>query len=130
MQVFEIFSFLREGASERGGRLLSKKGRREEEKKLNISIHFFFPRSLQKTFQQEYQVGPCVGIDAGDMMWMSRYILLRIAEVGRKKEEEQEKKFILSFFFLRFFLFHLPRPSAHHFLSLFLPLSTTSTTTP
>ena len=30
---------------------------------------------------QEYQVGPCVGIDAGDMMWMSRYILLRIAEV-------------------------------------------------
>ena len=31
--------------------------------------------------QWEYQVGPCVGIDAGDMMWMSRYILLRIAEL-------------------------------------------------
>jgi glutamine synthetase len=42
----------------------------------------FFPHqpSIQK---QEYQVGPCVGIDAGDMMWMSRYILIRIAEVRR-----------------------------------------------
>lgn len=30
--------------------------------------------------QWEYQVGPCVGIDSGDEMWMSRYILSRIAE--------------------------------------------------
>jgi glutamine synthetase len=31
--------------------------------------------------QWEYQVGPCVGIEAGDSMWMSRYILLRCAEM-------------------------------------------------
>mmetsp|Transcript_32884 Transcript_32884/g.79234 ORF Transcript_32884/g.79234 Transcript_32884/m.79234 type:complete len:372 (+) Transcript_32884:35-1150(+) len=30
--------------------------------------------------QWEYQVGPCVGIDSGDHMWMSRYIMLRICE--------------------------------------------------
>mmetsp|Transcript_1620 Transcript_1620/g.3557 ORF Transcript_1620/g.3557 Transcript_1620/m.3557 type:complete len:417 (+) Transcript_1620:99-1349(+) len=30
--------------------------------------------------QQEYQVGPCVGIDAGDQLFMSRYILQRICE--------------------------------------------------
>ena len=30
--------------------------------------------------QQEYQVGPCVGIDAGDQLYMSRYILQRICE--------------------------------------------------
>jgi len=30
--------------------------------------------------QQEYQVGPCVGIDAGDQMMMSRYILERVCE--------------------------------------------------
>lgn len=30
--------------------------------------------------QQEYQVGPCVGIDAGDQLMMSRYILQRVAE--------------------------------------------------
>ena len=30
--------------------------------------------------QWEYQVGPCVGIDAGDHLWMSRYILNRISE--------------------------------------------------
>jgi len=30
--------------------------------------------------QQEYQVGPCVGIDAGDQLMMSRYILQRICE--------------------------------------------------
>lgn len=27
------------------------------------------------------QVGPCVGIDSGDQMWMSRYILQRVAEL-------------------------------------------------
>ena len=30
--------------------------------------------------QWEYQVGPCVGIDAGDQLWMSRYILSRVCE--------------------------------------------------
>jgi glutamine synthetase len=30
--------------------------------------------------QWEFQVGPCVGIDMGDHMWMARYILARVAE--------------------------------------------------
>jgi len=30
--------------------------------------------------QWEYQVGPCVGIDAGDQLMMSRYILARVCE--------------------------------------------------
>jgi len=30
--------------------------------------------------QWEYQVGPCEGTDSGDMLWMSRYIMLRICE--------------------------------------------------
>jgi len=30
--------------------------------------------------QWEYQVGPCLGIDCGDHVWMSRYILNRVAE--------------------------------------------------
>ena len=30
--------------------------------------------------QWEFQVGPCVGIDLGDEMWMARYILMRLAE--------------------------------------------------
>jgi len=30
--------------------------------------------------QQEYQVGPCTGIDAGDQLYMSRYILERVCE--------------------------------------------------
>ena len=30
--------------------------------------------------QWEYQVGPCVGIDAGDQLWMSRYLLARVCE--------------------------------------------------
>jgi len=30
--------------------------------------------------QWEYQVGPCVGIDIGDHLWMSRYIMHRLAE--------------------------------------------------
>jgi len=30
--------------------------------------------------QWEYQVGPCLGIEAGDQLWVSRYILLRVAE--------------------------------------------------
>lgn len=30
--------------------------------------------------QWEYQVGPCVGVSAGDDLWMSRFLLHRIAE--------------------------------------------------
>merc|ERR1719199_471693 len=30
--------------------------------------------------QWEYQVGPCVGIDAADQLWVSRYILQRVCE--------------------------------------------------
>lgn len=30
--------------------------------------------------QWEFQVGPCVGIDEGDQLWVARYILIRIAE--------------------------------------------------
>ena len=30
--------------------------------------------------QWEYQIGPCVGIDAGDQIWISRYILDRVCE--------------------------------------------------
>merc|ERR1719491_2266213 len=30
--------------------------------------------------QQEYQVGPCIGINAGDQLMMSRYILQRVCE--------------------------------------------------
>lgn len=30
--------------------------------------------------QWEYQVGPCVGIDSGDHLWMSRYLLIRVCE--------------------------------------------------
>ena len=27
------------------------------------------------------QVGPCIGIESGDQMWMSRFLLYRIAEM-------------------------------------------------
>lgn len=30
--------------------------------------------------QWEYQIGPCLGVDAGDHVWVSRYILNRISE--------------------------------------------------
>jgi len=30
--------------------------------------------------QWEYQVGPCTGIESGDHLWMSRYLLERVAE--------------------------------------------------
>lgn len=32
--------------------------------------------------QWEYQVGPCTGIESGDHMWMSRYIMLRVCELA------------------------------------------------
>merc|ERR1719191_1019866 len=31
--------------------------------------------------QWEYQIGPCEGIQSGDHMWMSRYLMLRICEM-------------------------------------------------
>lgn len=31
--------------------------------------------------QWEYQVGPCLGIEMGDQMWMSRYLMYRVAEL-------------------------------------------------
>lgn len=31
--------------------------------------------------QWEFQVGPCVGIDIGDHLWMARYLLIRICEL-------------------------------------------------
>lgn len=31
--------------------------------------------------QWEYQVGPCLGIEEGDHLWMSRYIMIRICEI-------------------------------------------------
>jgi len=30
--------------------------------------------------QWEYQIGPCIGIEAGDQIWMSRYLLQKISE--------------------------------------------------
>jgi len=30
--------------------------------------------------QWEYQVGPCTGIDSGDQLWISRFLLIRVAE--------------------------------------------------
>lgn len=30
--------------------------------------------------QWEYQIGPCVGIDSGDHLWMSRYLMIRVCE--------------------------------------------------
>lgn len=30
--------------------------------------------------QWEYQIGPCTGIDSGDQVWMSRYILQKVGE--------------------------------------------------
>lgn len=31
--------------------------------------------------QWEYQVGPCVGIEMGDQLWMSRYLMYRVCEM-------------------------------------------------
>lgn len=30
--------------------------------------------------QWEYQIGPCVGIDSGDSMWLTRFLLVKVAE--------------------------------------------------
>lgn len=34
--------------------------------------------------QWEFQIGPCTGIDAGDHLWMARYLLNRVAERHNK----------------------------------------------
>merc|ERR1712203_1352630 len=31
--------------------------------------------------QWEFQIGPCEGIQSGDHMWMSRYLMIRICEM-------------------------------------------------
>merc|ERR1712036_216586 len=31
--------------------------------------------------QWEYQIGPCTGIESGDDMWMSRYLMVRVCEL-------------------------------------------------
>ena len=31
--------------------------------------------------QWEFQIGPCVGIEEGDHLWMARYLLQRVAEI-------------------------------------------------
>ena len=36
--------------------------------------------SYKSECDQEFQVGPCVGIDSGDQLWLARYILNRAAE--------------------------------------------------
>ena len=84
---------------------------------------YFYSKSKKK---QEYQVGPCVGIDGADMMWMSRYILVRIAEVRLKKNILLS---IVSVFFPPyFFFFFLASSQTPHlfphlsFFSLSLPL--------
>ena len=43
---------------------------------LSVKQHIF-PVAL---FQWEYQVGPCEGIEMGDHLWMSRFLLHRVAE--------------------------------------------------
>ena len=35
--------------------------------------------------QWEYQVGPTVGLDAGDQCWAARYIMYRVCEVSRRE---------------------------------------------
>ena len=35
--------------------------------------------------QWEFQIGPCVGIDAGDHLWTARYILQRLGEIHNVK---------------------------------------------
>ena len=44
--------------------------------KENVHVH----HGLTVLFQWEYQVGPCEGIDMGDHLWISRFILHRVAE--------------------------------------------------
>ena len=41
-------------------------------KRLKVLGRFFL--------QWEYQIGPCEGIDMGDHLWISRFLLHRVAE--------------------------------------------------
>merc|ERR1712100_126287 len=41
--------------------------------------------------QWEYQIGPCVGIDSGDHMWMSRYLMIRVCELLGANEKLKVK---------------------------------------
>jgi glutamine synthetase len=47
---------------------------------LNSGINISGVNAEVATGQWEYQVGPCEGIQAGDQLWVSRYILSRLAE--------------------------------------------------
>ena len=47
-----------------------------------------------------HQVGPCVGIEMGDQLWMSRYILLRVCEVRKRERGVERESFFLSFVFI------------------------------
>ena len=57
--------------------------------------------------QWEYQVGPCVGISVGDDLWMSRFLLHRIAEEFgvslNASDMNMKMTFLLFFFFLKHF---------------------------
>ena len=44
-------------------------------------VNFFAQRISGLNLGAWRQVGPCTGIDSGDQMWMSRYILQRVAEL-------------------------------------------------
>ena len=41
--------------------------------------------------QWEFQIGPCVGIDAGDHLWTARYILQRLGEIHNIKIDYSPK---------------------------------------
>jgi glutamine synthetase len=43
--------------------------------------------------QWEFQVGPCTGIEAGDHLWMARYILERVAELSNTEINYDPKPF-------------------------------------
>ena len=65
--------------------------------------------------QWEYQVGPCTGIDVGDHLWISRYIMHRLAErfgviVSFHPKPITEGLFLLLFYSL-FLSFPPPSPS-------------------
>lgn len=47
---------------------------------LNCDITISGTNSEVMPGQWEYQIGPCIGIEAADQLWISRYLLLRIAE--------------------------------------------------
>ncbi len=44
-------------------------------------------------YQWEFQIGPCVGIDSGDQLWVARYLLEKIAEEEKCYIEWSPKPF-------------------------------------